>query len=111
MTWPNTGTNNRKFLENIFTQKLLQDRKLREKIILENVLGVIVSVKYFNASKTDGGTKTLVFFIKSHIPFLLKNGKYRTNYHKHKTCEILNCDMTKALEQDFSGKKTLFKLV
>ena len=25
-------------------------------------------------------------------------------YHKHKICEILNCDMAKALEQDFRKK-------
>ena len=41
---------NNKFLENIFTQKLLSERKLWDKIILENVLGVTVSVNYFNAS-------------------------------------------------------------
>ena len=44
------GTNNRKFLENICTQKLLQETKIGDKIILENVLGVTVSVKYFNVS-------------------------------------------------------------
>ena len=31
-------------------------------------------------------------------------------YHKHAIREILNCDMTKALEQDF-WEKTLSKLV
>ena len=50
VTWTKAGTNNRKLLENIFTQKLLQERKLWGKTILENVLGVTVSVKYFNAS-------------------------------------------------------------
>ena len=44
------GTNNRKFLEDIFTQKLLNGRKLWDYMILENVLGVTVSVIYFNAS-------------------------------------------------------------
>ena len=47
------GTNNRKFLENIFKQKLLQERKLWDKLILENNLAVTVSVKCFNASKAD----------------------------------------------------------
>ena len=28
VTWTKAGTNNRKLLENIFTQKLLQERKL-----------------------------------------------------------------------------------
>ena len=28
VTWTKVGTNNRKLLENIFTQKLLQERKL-----------------------------------------------------------------------------------
>ena len=68
-------TNNRKFLENIFTQKLMQERKLWDNIITENVLGVTVSVKCFNASWTDGRIQIL---IKSHIEYYFKN-KYTTN--------------------------------
>ena len=79
MTWLKAGTKNKNFLENVFAQKLLQERKLWEKIILENVLGVTFSVKYFNASETNGGTQTLVFFVKSHIQNYCKNGKYGTN--------------------------------
>ena len=44
------GHNIRKFLKYIFTQKLSQERKLWKKIILENVIYVTLSVKYFNVS-------------------------------------------------------------
>ena len=57
---------NNTFLENIFTQKLLSERKLWDKIILENVLGVTVSVNYFNASSIDEWTQTIAFFVKSN---------------------------------------------
>ena len=45
--WPNACKNNN-FLEHIFTQELLSGIKLWDKIILENVLDVKVSAKYFN---------------------------------------------------------------
>ena len=35
VTWPNAGTNNRQVLENTFTQWLLQEIKLQDKIIWE----------------------------------------------------------------------------
>ena len=47
VTWPNADTNNRKFSENIFTER---KKTVRDKINLENVQGATVSVKYFNAS-------------------------------------------------------------
>ena len=48
----------------------------------------------------------LIFFLKSHIQNHFKNGKYRISqiYHKHKIREVINCDMTKAPERDFSEK-------
>ena len=55
------------------------ERKLWDKIILENVLRVTISVKYFNVSLTEEGTQTVVFFVKSHIQNYFKNGKYRKN--------------------------------
>ena len=69
--------NKRKVLENIFTKKLLLERKLWDKIILENALRVTVSVKYFDVSLTEEGTQALVFFVLSHIQNHFKNGKYR----------------------------------
>ena len=70
------GHNNNKFLENIFTKNLLLERKLWDKIILENVLHVTISVKYFNVSLTDEGTQALAFFVKSHIQnYFFKNRK------------------------------------
>ena len=42
----------------------MSEKKQWDKIILENYLGVTVSVKYFNTSETDGWTQTLVFFVK-----------------------------------------------
>ena len=47
--------------------------------ILENVLGVTVSVEYFNALYTDGWAQTLVFFVKNHVENYFKNGKDKTN--------------------------------
>ena len=69
--------NKRKVLENIFTKKLLLERKLWDKIILENALRVTISVKYFDVSLTEEGTQALIFFVLSHIQNYFKNGKYR----------------------------------
>ena len=54
--------------------------------------------------------KMALFPLKAILNTILRMENIRQVDHKHKTREILNCDMTTALEQDFSGKKT-FKFV
>ena len=49
VAWSNEVKNNR-FLENLFTQRLWVEIEFWDKITLENVLRVTVSVKYFNVS-------------------------------------------------------------
>ena len=50
--------------------------------------------------KTDEN-KVLYFSLKAILNTILRMENIRQIYHKHKIREILNCDMAKALEQDF----------
>ena len=86
----------RNSLENIFTQNY--------QIIIENVLGVTVSVKYFNASRTDGRTHTFASS-KPKFKSILRMENKEQMHHKYKICEILNCDMTKVLEHERKTSK------
>ena len=42
-----------------------------------------------------------LFLLKPILNAILRMGNIGQISHKHKIREILNCDMTKALEQDF----------
>ena len=84
------GTDNRKFLKNIFTQKLLQERKLWDKIILENVLGVVlfewnISMRH----KQTDDHKLSYFLLKAILNTILRMENIGQIYHKHKICERL----------------------
>ena len=50
--------------------------------------------------------KLSYFSLKAILNTVLRMENVRQIYHKHKNHEILNCDMAKALEQDF-WEKTL----
>ena len=54
--------------------------------------------------------KLSYFWSKAIFKTVLRMENIGQIYHKHAIREILNCDMTKALEQDF-WEKTLPKLV
>ena len=41
------------------------------------------------------------FSLKALFKTVLRMENIGQIYHKHKICEILNCDMAKALERDF----------
>ena len=45
--------------------------------------------------------KLSYFSLKAILNTILRMENVRQIYHKHKNHEILNCDMAKALEQDF----------
>ena len=45
--------------------------------------------------------KLSYFSLKAILNAILRMGNIGQIYDKHNICEIRNCDMTKALEQDF----------
>ena len=48
--------------------------------------------------------KLSYFLLKAILNNILRMGNIGQIYHKHKICEILHCDMAKALQQDFLEK-------
>ena len=67
-------------------------------MILENLIGVTFSVKYF--SKQTDEHKLQYFSLKAILKTILRVENIEQIYHKHKIREIPNCDVTKTLEQD-----------
>ena len=92
-TWPNTGTNNRKFSENISTQK--KEKKEKRKAMRQDNFRKCSWCHYFSeifhyVINRQKNTNSWIFRIENIGQI----------YHRHKICEILNCDLTKTLEQE-----------
>ena len=61
------------------------------------IVGVTISMRH----KQTDEQKLSHFSLKAILKTILRIENIGPIYHKHKICEILNCYMTIALEQDF----------
>ena len=95
------ATNNRMFLEKIFIQKLLQKRKVWDKITLENFLVASFQWNISMRHKQMYEHKLSYISLKLILNIILRLENVGQIYLKHKIRETLNCDMNKALEQYF----------
>ena len=64
---------------------------------MQIIVGVTISMRH----KQTDEQKLSYFLLKAILKTILRIENIRPIYRKHKICEILNCDMTIALEQDF----------